>query len=256
MCWSKGRCGSSSSCYPALFNDESTETALLVDASNAFNCLNRQVALCNLAVICPAFATIATNLNREDSNLFIDGETLLSKEGVTQGDPLAMAIYAIEIMPLVWKLQDDSDTHHQVWFAEYATANGSLNTLRSWWDKIIGLDPSYGYHANPSKTVLVVKEEKLQEADFIFGACGVKVTTIVSKYLGSTLGSKDSVHDMLRREVEKWSDCMKELSNVAKLQPHAAYTAFVHGVSNKWSYIMQTTPSLEDLVQPLEDIIK
>ena len=67
-----------------------------------------------------------------------------------------------------------------------------FNTVRSWWDKIIALVPSYGYHANPSETVLVVKEEKLQEAELLFGACGVEGTTNASKYLGSTLGSEYS----------------------------------------------------------------
>ena len=92
-----------------LFQDESTDAALLVDASNAFNRLNRQVALRNFQSICPTLAIVATNLYREESKLFIDGEILLSQEGVTQGDPLAMAIYAVGIMPLIWRLQVDCD---------------------------------------------------------------------------------------------------------------------------------------------------
>lgn len=84
----------------------------------------------------------------------------------------------------------------------------------------------------------------------------MKVTTNASRCLGSTLGYEDSVHDMLRRELEKWFDCIKELWIVAKIQPHVAYTVFVHRMLNKWSYSMQTTPSLMDLLQPLEDIIK
>ena len=84
---------------------------------------------------------------------------------------------------------------------------------------------------------------------------GVKVTTDASKYLGSVLGSEDAVQDMLRREVRKWSECIKELSNIAQTQPHAAYAAFVHGVRNQWCYLMQTTPDLEDLLHPLEKAI-
>ena len=200
-------------------------------------------------------AIVATNLYREESKLFIDGEILLSQEGVTQGDPLAMAIYAVGIMPLIWRLQVDCDEQHQIWFADDASATGSLNNLRSWWDKIIELGPSYGYYADPSKTVIIVKKEKLEEARALFRNSGVKVTTDANRYLGSALGTEASVQDMLRREVRKWSGTMKKLSDMANIQPHAAYAAFVHGIRNQWSYLMRTTPDLEDLLHPLEETI-
>ena len=166
-----------------LFQDESTDAAIFVDASNAFNRLNRQVALRNFPSICPALATVVTNLYREDSNLFIDGETLLSREGVTQGDPLAMAIYAVAIMPLIWRLQEGSEERHQVWFADDASANGALNSLRSWWDGIVEVGPIYGYYANPLKTVLIVKKEKFDEAQALFDGSGVKGQRMLANIL-------------------------------------------------------------------------
>ena len=36
-----------------IFADEDTETIILVDATNAFNCLNRQVMLLNCEIVCP-----------------------------------------------------------------------------------------------------------------------------------------------------------------------------------------------------------
>ena len=36
----------------SLFAEENTEAVLLVDASNAFNSLNRQVALRNISILC------------------------------------------------------------------------------------------------------------------------------------------------------------------------------------------------------------
>ena len=66
--------------------------------------------------------------------MFIDGDTILSKEGTTQGDPLAMAMYAIAITPLIRSLKNDEIK--QVLFADDATAGGSLMGLRRWWDLI------------------------------------------------------------------------------------------------------------------------
>ena len=44
-----------------LFDDPATEDVLLVDAENAFNSLNRQVALRNIQYLCPSLATILVN---------------------------------------------------------------------------------------------------------------------------------------------------------------------------------------------------
>jgi len=44
-----------------------------------------------------------------------DGECLLSEEGITQGDPLAMSLYALSTVPLIQKLEGKGT---QVWFAD------------------------------------------------------------------------------------------------------------------------------------------
>ena len=78
-----------------LFEDDGVEAVLLVDASNVFNSLNREAALRNIHIHCPVLAPMLTNMYRTHSMLFIDGNHILSQEGTTQGDPLAMAMYAI-----------------------------------------------------------------------------------------------------------------------------------------------------------------
>ena len=78
-----------------VFASLDSDAVLLVDADNAFNRLNRAVALHNIQYLCPPFATIAINFYRTPSRLFvIGGLELLSEEGTTQGCPLSMALYA------------------------------------------------------------------------------------------------------------------------------------------------------------------
>ena len=83
------------------FDEDGTEATLLVDASNAFNSINQNVALHNISYICPAIYTIVINTYRDPTDLFIDGEALLSQEGTPQGDPLAMPMYAVATVPLI-----------------------------------------------------------------------------------------------------------------------------------------------------------
>ena len=69
------------------FQEESAAAACL-DASNAINSLNRMSALYNIRMLCPSIATMLINCYRAPTDLFIDGDVILSQEGITQGDPL------------------------------------------------------------------------------------------------------------------------------------------------------------------------
>ncbi len=47
-----------------IFEDHDTEGALLVDATNAFNSINRKSALHNVSVLCPPLAQVLINTYR------------------------------------------------------------------------------------------------------------------------------------------------------------------------------------------------
>ncbi len=147
------------------FLKEDTQAVLLIDATNAFNSLNRNVALHNIQFTCPELSTMLYNTYRAPSDLYIDGETILSQEGTTQGDPLAMPMYALATIPLIDKLPRDVT---QIWYADDASAIGSLTSLRAWWEELSTHGPKYGYYANASKTWLVTKENAQSEASEIF----------------------------------------------------------------------------------------
>ena len=90
----------------AIFEADDTDAVLLIDASNAFNALNGAAALHNIRVLCPMIAIYAINTYRNAARLFVTGgKEILSIEGTTQGDPLAMALYAHSIQPLITSLQ-------------------------------------------------------------------------------------------------------------------------------------------------------
>ena len=237
-----------------IFEGTDSEAVLLADASNAFNSLNRKAALHNIHSLCPPLAVILTNTYREDTQLFIDGETLYSCEGTTQGDPLAMAMYAIGTLPLVHQLH--SDDTKQVWFADDATAGGRVHQLHDWWTKLCELGPSFGYFANPGKTWLIVKDDHLSTATELFAGTGVNITTEGKRHLGAALGPRSFVTTYMQAKVNKRIASINELAQIAKTQPHAAYSAFTHGLASKWTYFLRTIPDIAHLLQPLEDTIR
>ena len=79
---------------------------LLIDASNAFNRMNRMAALHNIRIICPKIATFIINTYRMPARLFIaGGGEITSREGTTQGDPLAMPWYSVNTVIIINQLR-------------------------------------------------------------------------------------------------------------------------------------------------------
>ena len=106
----------------SVFNHNDSDAILLVDATNAFNSLNCSVALHNIQQLCPPLARILINTYRSPASLFVSGDTILSEKGTT----LAMPMYAIAMIPLIRRLNNDVT---QVWYADDACACGRLASL-------------------------------------------------------------------------------------------------------------------------------
>ena len=170
-----------------IFDEDETEAIIFVDASNAFNQLNRETTLINSQSVCPSLAPSIINTYRNPSSLFVGGETILSLEGTTQGDPLGLAIYAIGTQPLVKRL---TGIAKQVWYADDSAAGSNLENLGQWWMELLRIGPLYGYYPNSSKTKLLVKPNFLSRARDIFGNTGIQISTEGGKYLGGSIGSK------------------------------------------------------------------
>ena len=240
----------------AMFIKESTEAIILVDASNAFNRLNRRATILNCDAICPSLTHILTNTYRGNSHLFVDGQHLLSREGTTQGDPLAMVMYAIGTQPIIHRLDGIAN---QVWYANDSVAGSSLERVRQWWDVLTEVGPMYGYSPNASKTHILVKPHLAEAAREVFRGTDITISSEGERYLGSAVGTSSFISHYVGRKVECFVNEVEKLSKIAKTQPHAAYCAFTHGLISKWNYLLRVTDWEEhqaaDVLKPLEQAI-
>ena len=162
----------------------SADAVLLIGAENAFNSLNRKLALKNIENTCPSFLTATKN--SYPSKLFVNKKkTIYSQEGTTQGDPLAMVMYGLAIIPLIKLLSVDDVT--QKWYADDGIAVGKLSNLRTVLDKIVSLGKFFGYHVKAFKCQLIVKDEKLGEAQKIIANTGINMKA-GAQVLGAVIG--------------------------------------------------------------------
>ena len=91
----------------------------------------------------------------------------------------------------------------------------------------------------------------------VFQGTGVSVTEEGKRHLGAALGTQCFVEGYVQRKVSEWVKAVERLSTIAETQPHAAYTAFTHGLMSKWSYISTTiTNNIDHLFSPLEEVIR
>ena len=186
------------------------------------------------------------------SNLFIDGTSLLSHEGSTQGNPLAMPLYAINLIPVIQHLRGIAK---QVWYADNAAAECHLCQLKNWWDKLCSVYCPFGYNVNATTSWLVVKEGSLQSAWIVFAGTGVQITSVGHPYLGAALGSISFINDYSQQRVSEWIAGVSRLSYFANTQPHASYSEFTHGYVSKWNYYFRTNSGISALLSPLESAV-
>ncbi len=98
--------------------------ALLVDAMNGFNELGRRAMLWTVRHRWAAGTRFAFNCYRHSAQLILrrkgqTGYTLLSREGVTQGDPLSMVLYGLALVPLAATLRQAHPEVVQAWYADF-----------------------------------------------------------------------------------------------------------------------------------------
>ena len=231
-----------------------------MDTSNAFNSINRNVFLHNVTIICPAITIYVKNCYSLHSRLFIiGGNEIRSCEGTTQGDPIAMAVYDIAIIPIILmivgltsKIDDSTETAA---YADDVTAAGKIIQLRNCWKTLCILGPKFGYYPEASKSWLTVKEKAKQRAFTVFKNTAVKITTEGQRHLGAIIGSFKYKREYVQNKIDELINEIKVLSMIAKTEPQAAYSYFITAFEHKPSYIMRTVPDISDQLNQLDEVI-
>ena len=118
--------------WEAHEHDEKGWGILLIDARNAFNEGNRKVMVSVARHLWPSGARFLFHVYRHWGTLVTRGEKkketvfLFSKEGVTQGFPLAMVGYGLLILPIIRKLKKEFSDVESPWYADDGAAAARL----------------------------------------------------------------------------------------------------------------------------------
>ena len=155
------RCGIEHAIHSLRANFDENEAVILIDATNAFNLLNRKPALENIKLICicPALFNAVKNSYSSPSPLYVNGTTLWSEDGTTQGDPLARCMYGVAIPPLIQKISKVKVIHK--WYADDGNACGRISDLNETFGALKSGGPGYGYFVNSPNCQMMVWKAKM-----------------------------------------------------------------------------------------------
>ena len=126
---------------------------------------------------------------------------LHSKEGVTQGDPLAMIAYGIGVLPLIRELQGAHPRVTQPWYADDAGAGGTFQQILEHFRDLQEWGPARGYYPEPTKSILVVAPGNVARAEEHFRGLGIRVVT-GHRYLGGYILDREAEESWLKEKIK------------------------------------------------------
>eukprot|EP00978_Attheya_sp_CCMP212_P024974 scaffold79458_cov43-Attheya_sp.AAC.1 len=188
-----------------------------------------------------------------------DGTALIimSREGVTQGDPMAMVAYGLMLLPLIKLLKKEYPDVSQPWYADDAGAGGSFTAIRKQFESLRKLGPARGYFPESSKSILVVRETNLAApVKAALGALGFQITT-GNQYLGGFIGEAAPQEEWVREQTAAWAVAVTTLVQVCKRYPQLAYHARLQkSLQQEWQFLQQVTDGISTEFQADESSLK
>ncbi|KAI2507267.1 hypothetical protein MHU86_7103 [Fragilaria crotonensis] len=229
---------------------------LLVDATNGFNELGRKAMLWTVRHRWANGARFSFNCYRHSAQLLLrrrggDCEIILSREGVTQGDPLSMVLYGLALTPLAESIRASVPTVAQPWYADDAAMVSPVDGIAEAQRLLLDLGPRRGYfpsRTNPSSS----SRSRLHRPRV---PRGIQLPTRGRAPLPGRLRG-------VRRRRAAWvdpksSNGLRESTDSQELRDgtHRPPTPVCLSPSIGWQYLQRVTPDIAPAFAPLEAAI-
>ena len=151
--------------------------------------------------------------------------TILSREGVTQRDPLYMVLYRITLVPLCRGAPSSNPGLLSQLYADDAAFDGLARRSAQLLKLLMRRGPDRGYFPEPANS-LFISDTPEQEAGAKreFAVEGLVLNFVSgSGYLGAYLGLQAELEAWVKPQVEAWAHGVKELAKIARRHPQSAY---------------------------------
>ena len=132
---------------------------------------------------------------------------------------------------------------------------GKLKQVSILWQRVQRFGPGFGYYPNPSKSILIVKEDKEDAANTLFKDSKVKITKEGHRDLGAFIGTQLATSGFFADKTQSWIRQINLLAEIAKTQPHAAHAGYFHGLRSKWVFLQRVMVPIGSELESVEKAI-
>ncbi|KAI0987503.1 hypothetical protein GJ496_009137 [Pomphorhynchus laevis] len=130
-------------------------------------------------------------------------------------------------------LTDHDDMVEQKWYPDDVSCVGISEDLVGVLNLVQKIGPEIG-----QKIILCKKDDKGTAQ--IFSTQSVQITKNGVEVLDSLIGTEAFVESWIMNKGKEWIHLVERLSEVRKLNPQAAYCAYINACQHKWRYILRT----------------
>ena len=156
----------------------------------------------------PVVGRLAFNCYRHWAQLLLcqPGEppvTILSREGVTQGDPISMVLYGITLVPLAEELRAADPGLLLPFYADDTYFDGLAQHSSQLLKLMMKMGPDRGYFPEPDKSLFISNIPGQEEASKRgFSVEGLTLNFVSGgRYLGAYLGPRDQLEAWAKPQV-------------------------------------------------------
>ena len=176
----------------------SNTVILTIDASNAYNNINRDKTLDIIYSQAPGLYLAALNTYGFESYVLLDDERHPIVTGTVQGCPLATTFFNYGLSALIDKLKSINDIT-QIWYCDDGYIYGKLEAVLGAWRIIKTFGPSIGYEPNLKSTIFDYNESNKE----LWSSEGLTFTANGLEVLGSPIGSTDFMNSFCYAKFKK-----------------------------------------------------
>ena len=102
--------------------------------------------------------------------------------------------------------------------------------VRDRFKRLLEYGPFYGYWAEPSRSIIIVKEDHVPSGKNVFADLSINAV-LADRFFGDYIGNGEDTRRLLRSKTTKWIEAVECLSHSAVSYPQSAYAAFTHSLS-------------------------